>query len=88
MAQEQDRTAWQGSHAAADRQLFWQEPNIDAHRFESLQEAHEQIETWRREYNESRPHRALAAVKFPQSKTIVRVSPSGRPNLSLSILVR
>ena len=32
---------------------------LNAHWFESLHEAKERIETWRREYNESRPHRAL-----------------------------
>jgi putative transposase len=32
---------------------------LDAHWFSSLMEAVEQIESWRREYNESRPHRAL-----------------------------
>ena len=32
---------------------------LNAHWFESLQEAKERIEAWRREYNESRPHRAL-----------------------------
>ena len=32
---------------------------LNAHWFESLHEAKEQIEAWRREYNESRPHRAL-----------------------------
>src|ERR1700758_4692842 len=31
---------------------------LDAHWFGSLAEAKEIIETWRREYNESRPHRA------------------------------
>jgi putative transposase len=29
------------------------------HWFESLREAQVRIEAWRREYNESRPHRAL-----------------------------
>ena len=32
---------------------------LNAHWFESLREAHDRIEAWRREYNESRPHRAL-----------------------------
>jgi putative transposase len=32
---------------------------LNAHWFESLPEAKERIEVWRREYNESRPHRAL-----------------------------
>jgi len=32
---------------------------LNAHWFESLREAQERIEAWRREYNESRPHRAL-----------------------------
>jgi len=32
---------------------------LNAHWFESLQEAKERIEAWRWEYNESRPHRAL-----------------------------
>jgi len=32
---------------------------LNAHWFESLSEAQARIETWRREYNESRPHRAL-----------------------------
>jgi putative transposase len=32
---------------------------LNAHWFESLREAHDRIEVWRREYNESRPHRAL-----------------------------
>ena len=32
---------------------------LNAHWFESLHEAKERIETWRQEYNESRPHRAL-----------------------------
>ena len=31
---------------------------LDAHWFGSLTEAKETIEAWRREYNESRPHRA------------------------------
>ncbi len=32
---------------------------LNAHWFESLHDAKEQIETWRQEYNESRPHRTL-----------------------------
>ena len=32
---------------------------LNAHWFESLHEAQVRIEAWRREYNESRPHRAL-----------------------------
>ena len=32
---------------------------LNAHWFDSLHEAKERIETWRQEYNESRPHRAL-----------------------------
>ena len=32
---------------------------LNAHWFESLHDAQERIEAWRREYNESRPHRAL-----------------------------
>jgi putative transposase len=32
---------------------------LNAHWFESLRDAHDRIEAWRREYNESRPHRAL-----------------------------
>ena len=32
---------------------------LNVHWFESLREARERIEAWRREYNESRPHRAL-----------------------------
>ena len=32
---------------------------LDAHWFTTLAEAKHVIETWRREYNESRPHRAL-----------------------------
>lgn len=32
---------------------------LDAHWFATLTEARQQIEAWRREYNESRPHRAL-----------------------------
>jgi putative transposase len=32
---------------------------LDVHWFASLVEAKQRIETWRREYNESRPHRAL-----------------------------
>lgn len=32
---------------------------LNAHWFESLREAHDRIAAWRREYNESRPHRAL-----------------------------
>ncbi len=32
---------------------------LDAHWFTSLTETREIVETWRREYNESRPHRAL-----------------------------
>ena len=32
---------------------------LDAHWFATLAEAKQVIETWRREYNESRPHRAL-----------------------------
>jgi putative transposase len=32
---------------------------LDAHWFTSLMEAQQIVETWRREYNESRPHRAL-----------------------------
>lgn len=31
---------------------------LNAHGFESLREAHDRIEAWRREYTESRPHRA------------------------------
>ncbi len=37
---------------------FWEEC-LDAHRFTTLTEARQIIEAWRREYNESRPHRAL-----------------------------
>ena len=32
---------------------------LDAHWFETLAEAKQVIETWRQEYDESRPHRAL-----------------------------
>jgi putative transposase len=32
---------------------------LDAHWFETVMEAKESIEAWRKEYNESRPHRAL-----------------------------
>jgi len=32
---------------------------LNAHWFTSLADAKERIEAWRREYNESRPHRAL-----------------------------
>ena len=32
---------------------------LDAHWFDTLSEAKQVIEAWRREYNESRPHRAL-----------------------------
>ena len=32
---------------------------LDAHWFATLEEAKQIIEAWRREYNESRPHRAL-----------------------------
>ena len=32
---------------------------LDAHRFTTLAEAKQLIELWRREYNDSRPHRAL-----------------------------
>jgi putative transposase len=32
---------------------------LDAHWFTTLVETRQIIETWRREYNESRPHRAL-----------------------------
>lgn len=32
---------------------------LNVHWFETLVEAKQLIETWRREYNESRPHRAL-----------------------------
>ncbi len=32
---------------------------LDAHWFATLEEAKEKIEAWRKEYNESRPHRAL-----------------------------
>jgi putative transposase len=32
---------------------------LDAHWFATLAEAKQVIEVWRREYNESRPHRAL-----------------------------
>jgi len=32
---------------------------LNAHWFQSLSEAQARIEAWRREYNESRPHRAL-----------------------------
>ena len=32
---------------------------LDAHWFTTLTETRQTIETWRREYNESRPHRAL-----------------------------
>jgi putative transposase len=32
---------------------------LDAHWFTTLAETRQIIETWRREYNESRPHRAL-----------------------------
>ena len=32
---------------------------LDAHWFTSLTETRQIVETWRREYNETRPHRAL-----------------------------
>ncbi|MGA2906608.1 MAG: transposase, partial [Terracidiphilus sp.] len=32
---------------------------LDAHWFADLDEAKQLIESWRREYNESRPHRSL-----------------------------
>jgi len=33
--------------------------SLDAHWFTTLTETQQIVETWRREYNESRPHRAL-----------------------------
>jgi len=35
---------------------------LNAHWFESLSDAKVQIEAWRRDYNESRPHRALGEI--------------------------
>ena len=37
----------------------WRRECLNAHGFESLREAHDRIEAWRREYHESRPRRAL-----------------------------
>ncbi len=33
---------------------------LDQHWFTSLQEAQEQLESWRQEYNEQRPHSSLS----------------------------
>jgi putative transposase len=33
---------------------------LNVHWFESLEDAKEKIEGWRRDYNESRPHQALS----------------------------
>ena len=35
---------------------------LNAHWFESLSDARAQIEAWRHDYNESRPHRALGEI--------------------------
>jgi putative transposase len=37
----------------------WRRECLNARWFESLRDAHDRIEAWRCEYNESRPHRAL-----------------------------
>lgn len=44
---------------ATDINASFRRECLNEQRFESLHEAKERIETWRREYNESRPHRAL-----------------------------
>jgi len=47
------------SPCATDINASFRRECLNEQRFESLHEAKERIETWRREYNESRPHRAL-----------------------------
>jgi putative transposase len=57
---------------------------LSAHWFTSISEARQLIETWRREYNESRPHRALAqrtpsefAQQIADSRNLVGLLPAG-----------
>ena len=45
-------------HIESFNGTFWDEC-LNAHWFTTLGDAKEIIEAWRREYNESRPHRAL-----------------------------
>jgi putative transposase len=52
---------------------------LNAHWFESLQDAKMQIEAWRREYNESRPHRALGEI--PPAEFARRFSVSTPPRV-------
>lgn len=48
---------------------------LDAHWFNSLTEAKQIIDAWRREYNESRPHRALGEVTPNEFAAQVGASP-------------
>ena len=41
---------------------------LDTNWFQTLAEAKQIIEAWRREYNESRPHRKLLANRTPRGK--------------------
>ena len=57
---------------------------LSAHWFSSIPEARQLIENWRREYNESRPHRALAertpsefAQQIAVSRDLVGLLPAG-----------
>ena len=56
---------------------------LDAHWFTTLTEAKQVIEPWRREYNESRPHRALGkktpnefASQFAASRELTDLQPA------------
>jgi putative transposase len=57
---------------------------LDAHWFNDLNEAKRIIEDWRREYNESRPHRSLGertprefASQIAASRDLTELKPAG-----------
>jgi len=61
---------------------------LDAHWFTNLTETRQIIETWRREYNESRPHRALgerAPMEFA-SQVAARRNLTERRKLTLKLV--
>ena len=59
---------------------------LNAHWFMTLSEAKEIIEAWRREYNESRPHRALGEQTPNEFACQVAASPHFSPRIEKGCL--
>ena len=55
---------------------------LDVHWFRTIAEAKQLIEGWRREYNESRPHRALSLLEEVQTWTPAGCRERWRANYS------